>query len=63
MEKFACKSLGIECDFEATGETKQEVLAKAMDHGGAVHADLMAEMTEEQSADFVKQLEASIHPV
>lgn len=63
MEKFACKHLGIDCDFEATGDTKEEVLQKAMAHGSTVHADLMAGMTDEQSAQFAQQLEASIRSV
>jgi len=62
MEKFACKNLGIECDFVATGTTKEEVLKKAMEHGGTVHADLMKDMTQEQAAQFAQKLEASIQP-
>ena len=62
MEKFACKDLGMDCDFVATGATKAEVLKKAMEHGGTVHAAQMVGMTKEQSADFAKKLEASIHP-
>lgn len=63
MEKFACKNIGLDCDFEATGATKEETLKKAMEHGGVVHADLMKDMTQEQSAQFAKQLEASIKSV
>jgi predicted small metal-binding protein len=62
MEKFACKNLGIDCGFVATGATKAEVLQKAMEHGGTAHADLMVGMTQQQSADFAKKLEASIQP-
>lgn len=60
MEKFACKSLGIDCNFVATGATKEEVLKKAMEHGGTVHADMMKNMTKEQSAQFAQKLEAAI---
>ncbi len=63
MEKFACKDLGLECDFVATGANKEEVLKKAMTHGGTVHADLMKGMTKEQSAQFAQQLDAAIKPV
>jgi predicted small metal-binding protein len=63
MEQFACKNLGIDCGFVATGATKEEVLKKAMEHGGAVHADLMKDMTKEQSAQFAQKLEASIQAV
>ena len=60
MEKFACKDLGIDCNFTATGATKEEVMQKAMAHGGTVHADMMKNMTPEQSAGFAKKLEAAI---
>jgi predicted small metal-binding protein len=60
MEKFACKNLGIDCDFVVTGATKEEVMKKAMEHGGTAHADLMKGMTEEQLAQFAQRLEASI---
>ena len=63
MEKFACKTLGIDCDFVVTGATKEEVLKKAMEHGGTVHADLMISMTKEQSAQFAQKLEAAIQAV
>jgi predicted small metal-binding protein len=63
MEKFACKNLGIACDFVVTGATKEEVLKKAMEHGGKMHADLMKNMTKEQGAEFAKKLEASIQKV
>ena len=63
MEKFACKNLGIDCNFVATGATKEEVFKKAMEHGGTVHADLMVGMTKEQSMQFAQRLEASIQTV
>jgi predicted small metal-binding protein len=60
MMKFACKDLGIDCNFVATGATKEEVMKKAMDHGNVVHADLMKNMSKDQMAQFGKQLEASL---
>ena len=60
MMKFACKDLGMDCDFVATGATKEEVMQKAMAHGGVAHAALMKDMSKEQMEQFGKQLEASI---
>jgi len=60
MEKFACKDLGLDCNFTATGATRAEVRSKAMQHGGVVHADLMKNMTKEQSAAFTKKLDSVI---
>jgi len=62
VETFACKRLGLDCDFVATGATKEEVMQKAMEHGGTVHADLMVNMTPEQSAAFARKLEEAIYP-
>ena len=60
MESFACKSLGLDCDFVVTGATKEEVMQKAIEHGSVVHADLMKDMTPVQSAQFAEQLRAAI---
>ena len=60
MMKFACKDVGMDCDFVATGATKEDVLQKAMAHGNSVHVAQMKKMTKEQMTQFGKQLEASI---
>jgi predicted small metal-binding protein len=62
MLKFECKDLGIDCDFSVTGATKEEVMQKAMQHGGIAHAALMNNMSQEEMEQFGKQLEAAIKP-
>ena len=62
MYKFACKSIGVDCDFSTSGATKEDVMKSAMEHGGVAHADLMKAMTQEQMAEFAKNLEAAIQP-
>jgi predicted small metal-binding protein len=38
MEKLLrCRDLGMDCDFEACGETPEEVLKTAIDHDRAIH--------------------------
>ena len=38
MEKLLrCRDLGLDCDFEACGETTEEVLKTAVDHARAIH--------------------------
>jgi predicted small metal-binding protein len=38
MEKILrCRDLGADCDFEACGETVEEVLKTAIDHAEAIH--------------------------
>jgi predicted small metal-binding protein len=60
MNKFECKDLGLDCNFSATGATKEEVLKSAMEHGGTVHAAMMVGMTEAQSAEFGQKLQNAI---
>ena len=60
MMKFACKDVGMDCNFVATGATKEDVLQKAMAHGNTVHSAQMKNMTKEQMTQFGKQIEASI---
>ena len=38
MEKvLRCRDLGMDCDFEACGETADDVLKTAVDHARAIH--------------------------
>ncbi len=62
MMKFACKDVGVNCDFVVTGTTAQEVKDKAMAHASVAHADLMKNMTKEQLEQMTKSVEASIKP-
>ncbi|MBD3388402.1 MAG: DUF1059 domain-containing protein [Candidatus Altiarchaeales archaeon] len=49
MKSLKCSELsGLECEFEATGETAEEVKKALLDHGMKEHADVMAAMSEDQ---------------
>jgi len=63
MLKFACKDVGLECDFVATGLTAEEVKEKAFAHAGVVHASLLKGMNENELAQLTKAVEANISPV
>ena len=62
MKEFACKDLGIDCSFVATGNTVDEVKKKAMDHATVRHADLLKKMaaTAEQKVEFEKTIVSKI---
>jgi len=34
---LCCRDVGVDCDFEATGDTNEEILAKAADHAKTAH--------------------------
>jgi predicted small metal-binding protein len=40
-----CRQVGVDCDFEARGETEQEVIQKCAEHAKSAHG--MTEMSEE----------------
>ena len=60
MFKFACKDVGVDCDFVVTGATAEEVKQKAFAHAGVVHAVIMKNMNETELAQLTKAVEASI---
>ena len=60
MYRFACKDLGVDCEFVATGPSPEELKSQALSHAGAVHAGLLQAMTDGQKAEMVKALEAAI---
>jgi predicted small metal-binding protein len=62
MLKFACKDVGVECDFVATGATAEEVKEKAFSHAGVVHADLIKNLDKDGLAKLTAAVEASIKP-
>lgn len=47
-----CREVGVDCDFEARGETEQEVLDKCAEHGRTAHgiAVLPPELAEKVRA-------------
>lgn len=62
MLKFACKDVGVECDFVATGATVEEVKEKAFAHAGVVHADIIKNLDKDGLAKLTAAVKASIKP-
>jgi predicted small metal-binding protein len=50
----SCREVGVDCDFEARGETEQEVLQKCAEHAKS------AQGTDEIPADLAAKVRASI---
>jgi predicted small metal-binding protein len=62
MKQFACKDLGMNCDFVASGSTVDEVKKKAVEHAQVKHADLLKKMagTPTQMIEFEKTIVSKI---
>jgi predicted small metal-binding protein len=57
MKSISCRSVGVDCDFEARGETTEEVMRKCTEHARKEHG-----MTE-ISAELAEKVRASIRDV
>ncbi len=62
MFTFACKDVGVDCDFVTTAATVEQVRNQAFEHASVVHADLMKGLTQEELAKMTAAVEASIKP-
>lgn len=58
MYKLACKSLGaVDCNFVATGESKDEAVDKMKEHAEASHPDALAGKSE---YEIVRDMEGAV---
>jgi predicted small metal-binding protein len=62
MLKYACRDLGVDCDFVTTGATAEEVKEKVFAHAGVVHADMMKAMNADELAQLSKAVDGAIKP-
>ena len=63
MMKFECKDMGMDCDFVATAETREEVMQMAVAHASDVHAEMMKSLSPEQMAAMPEQLAGIIKEI
>lgn len=54
MKSFECRHAGVVCGAKVTGETEEEVLAKAVEHAREVHGVDLSQSTT--LANFAKGL-------
>jgi predicted small metal-binding protein len=49
---ISCRDVGVDCDFEARGETEQEILQQCAEHARTAHGmnDIPAELAEKVRA-------------
>ncbi len=50
-----CREVGMDCDFEARGETQQEVLSKAAEHAKKDHG------LTEIPAELMAKVQSAVH--
>ncbi len=55
MKVLQCSDLGMNCSFQARGETEQEVMQKAAEHAKSAHK------IDEITPDLAAQVKSAIH--
>jgi predicted small metal-binding protein len=63
MYKYACRDLGVDCDFETTGATVEEVTQKVFAHAQVAHKDMLAKMSPMELAELNKKVGSAIHQI
>jgi len=62
MYKYACRDVGVDCDWSTTAESPEEVNKAVFAHADEVHKEILESMTPEQLADLKKAVEEAIKP-
>jgi predicted small metal-binding protein len=62
MLTFACKDVGVDCDYVATGNSVEEVKLAAFAHAEVVHQEILKSMTPEQLEELAKAVVAKTKP-
>ena len=62
MYKYACRDLGVDCDFSTTSEYPEEVKKAVFANADEVHKEMLQSMTPEQFADLEKAVQGAIKP-
>ena len=62
MLRYACRDLGVDCDFSTTAESHEEVKSAVFAHAGVVHKEMLDAMTPEQMADLKNAVDGAIKP-
>jgi predicted small metal-binding protein len=63
MMELSCRSLGIDCDYIAKGETLDELMKDGMEHAKDAHPEKYAEMmkmTKQEKHKMMAEMEAKV---
>ncbi len=60
MYKYACRDLGMDCDFQTSGTTVEEVTQKVFEHAEVVHKDMLSRMSPIELAELNKSVMSAI---
>lgn len=62
MHRYACRDLGVDCEFSVAAETPKKVKEAVFAHANVVHKDMLESMTPEQLSDLEKAVDGAIKP-
>jgi predicted small metal-binding protein len=55
MKVVRCRDVGVDCDFEARGQTEQEILTQCQEHARTAHG------MDELPSELTAKVKAAIH--
>lgn len=55
MKKFSCRDAGMNCDWKTTGNSDEDILKSAQEHGRSSHG--LKDLTEELRATIKSKIE------
>ena len=56
MKHIACKDFGLDCDYEVSAETEEELLKKVAEHAEKVHEMQVTPELAEQAKSLIKEV-------
>lgn len=56
MMTLTCRDMGVDCPHIIRGETEEEVMERAMEHGEMEHKEKMDEMRKKYSEDEIRNM-------
>jgi predicted small metal-binding protein len=62
MFKYACRDLGVDCDYVVSAATAEEVKKKVFAHAGVVHAEMLKGMNAEELSQLSNAVDGAIKP-
>ncbi len=63
MYQYACRDLGVDCDFVTQADTPEEVKRAVFEHAAVAHKAMMDSMTPDQAAQLEQAVDGAIKQV
>ncbi len=56
MKRFACRDMGMNCNYEVSGDNEDEIMRRAAEHGQKAHNQRLTPADEKQVRQHIKNV-------